>query len=64
MGRSSIYLAGSFSLSRGIGRRHLADDVAVFTRFNNVARFIFASIESLILGTINSLGSYIGYYLE
>ena len=63
-GRSSIYLAGGISLSWGIERRHLANNVAVFARFNNIARFIFTSIESLILGAINSLGFYIGYYLE
>jgi hypothetical protein len=57
VGRSSVRLAGgvSVSISWGIGRRYLADNVAVF---------IFASAESLILGVVNGLGSYIGYYLE
>jgi hypothetical protein len=57
VGRSSVHLAGgiSVSISRGIGRRYLANDVAVF---------IFASAESLILGIINGLGSYIGHCLE
>jgi len=57
VGRSSVYLAGgiSLSLSRGIGRQYLA---------NNVAVFIFTSAESLILGIINGLGSYIGHSLE
>ena len=38
--------------------------MAVFARFNNIARFVFASTESLILGAINRLGSYIECYLK
>ena len=45
----------SISVGWGIGRRYLA---------NNIAVFVFASAESLILGVVNRLGSYIGYYLE
>jgi len=55
VGRSSICLASSISLSWGIGRRHLT---------NNIAVFVFASAELPILGVVNGLGFYIGYYLE
>jgi hypothetical protein len=57
VGWSSVYLASGISISIGWGieRRYLANSVAVF---------IFASAESLILGVINRLGFYIGYYLE
>ena len=57
MGQSSVCLAGSINISvgRGIGRQYLA---------NNVAVFIFISAESLILGVINRLSSYIGHCLE
>ena len=57
MGRSSVHLASGIGISigRGIGRRYLADNVAVF---------IFTSAESLILGVVNGLGSYIGHRLE
>ena len=57
MGRSSVRLASGVSLcfGWGIGRRYLA---------NNMAVFIFASAELLILGVINGLGFYIGYHLE
>ena len=40
------------------------DDVAIFVRFNNITKFVFASVKSLILSAINGLGFYIGYYLE
>ena len=57
MGQSSVYLASgvSVSISWGIGRRYLA---------NNVAVFIFVSAESPTLGVVNGLSSYIGHYLE
>jgi hypothetical protein len=57
VGRSSVCLAGgvSIGIGWGIGRRYLA---------NNVAVFIFASMELLILGVVNGLGFYIGYCLE
>jgi len=57
VGRSSVRLASGVSLcfGWGIGRRYLA---------NNMAVFIFASAKSLILGVVNGLGSHIGHGLE
>ena len=57
MGRSSVRLAGgvSISISWGIGRQYLT---------NNVAVFIFTNTELLILGVVNGLSSYIGHCLE
>ena len=54
-GRFSVCLAGGIGVGWGIGRRYFADDVAVF---------IFASMELLMLGVVDRLGSYIGHYLE
>ena len=63
MGQSSVYLASGIGLSLGI-ERHLANNMAIFARFNNIAEFMFTSAELLILSAIARLGFYIGYYLE